>query len=244
MFDEDENLYCLVNHDTNANVPFSTGDAKKILELDEKVKEVLYGEGNLTVDVSCDGDLRLMISVRQFNRTRIVDIYREKNGQRISGVALIHDHYALLMGHLKTRVFGNDTPDSQKHISAIDFLACVSLAEHTRIAVNRLSREGCHGCKIDHPSQKNHSCLMRDAEEHLEDFGHEAFGRVGSLAQETFNESLRTLARQHIPIFVKEKDCDIDIRGTYNYEDVLGVLREQTTCEWADVIRSVVLQKM
>ena len=40
-------------------------------------------------------------------------------------------------------------------------------ARKVREVVVDLTRKHCYGCRIDHPSQRNHSCLMMSDLEHL-----------------------------------------------------------------------------
>ena len=44
--------------------------------------------------------------------------------------------------------------------------------------IAKLTRERCHGCKIDHPSQTQHSCLTLDSEDHINVYFEEAWNRI------------------------------------------------------------------
>ena len=66
--------------------------------------------------------------------------------------------------------------ESQDHvdeISAVEYQKMFSLIEvkYTHAVfteIERLCEENCHGCKIDHPSQRQHDCLMLTAKEKWE----------------------------------------------------------------------------
>ena len=42
-----------------------------------------------------------------------------------------------------------------------------SLVEVIEEMIEKLKKSTCAGCEIDHPSQTRHTCIMRDAQEHL-----------------------------------------------------------------------------
>lgn len=44
--------------------------------------------------------------------------------------------------------------------------------------IAKLIQERCHGCQVDHLSQKQHSCIMLDSEEHIKLYFEEAWDRI------------------------------------------------------------------
>ena len=48
--------------------------------------------------------------------------------------------------------------------SYFDFIYAKAMYEHLGNTVKRM----CQGCEVDHPSQKQHSCVMNDSQEHIE----------------------------------------------------------------------------
>ena len=59
--------------------------------------------------------------------------------------------------------------------------------------VQRFCRERCCGCKIDHPSQRQHDCLMLTDEERWNLYCEEAKANVNERVWAEFNEALRVL---------------------------------------------------
>jgi len=58
-------------------------------------------------------------------------------------------------------------------------------ARKVREVVEDLTRKHCYGCRIDHPSQRNHSCLMMSDLEHLNMYFDDAMEEID--CQEVLN---------------------------------------------------------
>ena len=87
--------------------------------------------------------------------------------------------------------------------------------------IGKLRTEKCCGCKVDHPSQRRHECLMMSEEEGWEMHGVEAirreFGR-GTIWKK-FNEAVRVLKLTQYPRAL-EHYCSLK----KNYTETLGFL--------------------
>ena len=61
--------------------------------------------------------------------------------------------------------------------------------------VNKLRKEKCYGCKIDHPSQRQHDCIMMTEEEAWETYGLEAIEHIfqKQILQKQFTEAIRVM---------------------------------------------------
>ena len=58
----------------------------------------------------------------------------------------------------------------QKQFSLLEAIFANAVASE----INQLCQEYCNGCKIDHPSQRQHDCLMMDEDERWEMYGFDA----------------------------------------------------------------------
>ena len=58
----------------------------------------------------------------------------------------------------------------QKQFSLLEAIFADAVASE----INQLCQEYCCGCKIDHPSQSQHDCLMMDEDERWEMYGFDA----------------------------------------------------------------------
>ena len=54
------------------------------------------------------------------------------------------------------------------------------LLNEMQVKINQLTTEGCHGCQIDHPSQRRHACCMLDLDERVLMYFDEAFSFIDS----------------------------------------------------------------
>ena len=69
------------------------------------------------------------------------------------------------------------------------FLQCIDLR------VEELGKEKCYGCEIEHPSQRQHDCLMMSDEEAWETYGLEAIEHIfqKQILQKQFTEAIRIM---------------------------------------------------
>ena len=79
--------------------------------------------------------------------------------------------------------------DHQKLFALIETIYTEALMRE----VQRFCRERCCGCKIDHPSQRQHDCLMLTDEERWNLYCEEAKANVNERVWAEFNEALRVL---------------------------------------------------
>ena len=90
-------------------------------------------------------------------------------------------------------------------------------AKVVRETLYEVAQENCHGCRIDHPSQKQHDvCLFMSLEEKLDYFLDEALERVDlERATEKWNKALEELfpaqATSHIALYdYKSTNTELD----------------------------------
>ena len=79
----------------------------------------------------------------------------------------------------------------QKQFSLLEAIFANAVASE----INQLCQEYCCGCKIDHPSQRQHDCLMMDEDERWEMYGFDAIERVNNkrMIWDEFVEAARVL---------------------------------------------------
>ena len=64
-------------------------------------------------------------------------------------------------------------------------------AEEIASGINQLVADNCNGCIIDHPSQRQHSCLMMESDERLSLYFDDALSKVSEASvMENFMNSL------------------------------------------------------
>ena len=75
----------------------------------------------------------------------------------------------------------------------------VIYAEAVFNEISKLSKERCCGCEYDHPSQRQHDCLMLSEQEKWESYGLEAIDRVINkrMVWREFLEAIRVLKLQY-----------------------------------------------
>lgn len=69
------------------------------------------------------------------------------------------------------------------------------LQDEMKIKINDLVVQNCHGCAIDHPSQRQHVCCMMDLDERVLIYFDEAFAsmnvnRVIEVVKESLQQKL------------------------------------------------------
>ena len=102
------------------------------------------------------------------------------------------------MNFSKDFTYGNEVFTDE--VSSVDYQKFCKLLE-TIIAcavsdeIEKLSKERCCGCEYDHPSQRQHDCLMLTVEEKWTTYGLEAMERVNSkqMIRHLFLEAMRIL---------------------------------------------------
>ena len=102
------------------------------------------------------------------------------------------------MNFSKDFTYGNKVFTDE--VSSVDYQKLCKLLE-TIIAwavsdeIEKLSKERCCGCEYDHPSQRQHDCLMLTVEEKWATYGLEAMERVNSkqMIWHLFLEAMRIL---------------------------------------------------
>ena len=106
--------------------------------------------------------------------------------------------------------------------------------------VQELRKEKCCGCKIDHPSQRRHDCLMMSEEEGWITYGPEAIEHVleKGILWKQFREAIRIMqfiphdhARRHFQKLSSDREATLELLMDLNfktnlaeYQDILGYL--------------------
>ena len=89
-------------------------------------------------------------------------------------------------------------------VSSSDYKRLFSLleaiyAEAVACEVGKLAKERCCGCEYDHPSQRQHDCLMLSEQERWQSYGLEAIERVivKRMVWREFVEAIRVMKLQY-----------------------------------------------
>ena len=86
------------------------------------------------------------------------------------------------MNFSKDFTYGNEvftdevSVDCQKFCKLLETIIAWAVSDE----IEKLSKERCCGCEYDHPSQRQHDCLMLTVEEKWTTYGLEAMERVNS----------------------------------------------------------------
>ena len=108
--------------------------------------------------------------------------------------------------------------------------------------VNKLRKELCCGCKVDHPSQRRHDCIMMSEEEGWIKHGKKAIKRVfeNKILRKLFRDGVRVMkldyheqVTEHFDNLSNHFETTLDLLkdlkfnsvGFPEYQDVLGYLR-------------------
>ena len=107
--------------------------------------------------------------------------------------------------------------------------------------VQELRKEKCCGCKVDHPSQRKHDCLMMTEEEGWITYGLEAIDYVlqQGILWKQFREAIRIMqlipyehTHKHIQKLSSDHEATLEIlidlmfnADLSEYQDILGYLR-------------------
>jgi hypothetical protein len=105
--------------------------------------------------------------------------------------------------------------------------------------VNKLRKEKCWGCIVDHPSQKRHECLMMSEDEGWIMHGLEAIERVieSQVVWKHFTEAIRVMklnyhehATEHFQNLTRNHETTLELlkdlkfkSGISEYQAILGV---------------------
>ena len=122
----------------------------------------------------------------------------------------------------------------QTNLMNVIFSQCIDLR------VQQLRKEKCCGCEIDHPSQRQHDCLMMSDEEAWITYGLEAIEHVlqKEILQKQFTEARRIMKlppHEHVLQHFQKLKSDhvstleviMDLKFNANlseYQDILGYL--------------------
>ena len=112
------------------------------------------------------------------------------------------------------------------------FSQCIDLR------VEELRKEKCYGCEIDHPSQRQHDCIVMTEEEAWETYGIEAIEHIfqKQILQKQFMEAIRIMKltpREHVlqhyqklkSNHVSALELIMDVKKNVSeYQDSLGYL--------------------
>ena len=116
------------------------------------------------------------------------------------------------------------------------------LLEAVDDAVNKLRKEFCCGCKVDHPSQRRHECIMMSEEEGWLMHGEKAIEQVieHQILWKLFSEAIRVMkldyyeqVTDHFKNLTKDYETTFNLltdlkfngSGLPEYQSVLGYLR-------------------
>ena len=88
-------------------------------------------------------------------------------------------------------------PTITERQNTIEELLIEAFAEHLSSEVYKLTQENCNGCKIDHPSQRQHDCLMMDNTTMTYNYLDEAMGRID---QDQAMKNFIDLTNEHLPM--------------------------------------------
>ncbi|CAB4036375.1 Hypothetical predicted protein [Paramuricea clavata] len=96
--------------------------------------------------------------------------------------------------------------------------------------IQRLLKEKCPGCEVDHPSQRRHDCIMLSDEEGWLLHGLEAVEHVieHGIVRKQFLEAIRVMkleyygcAKEHYVNLIKDREVTLDflgdLRGSFSY---------------------------
>ena len=88
-------------------------------------------------------------------------------------------------------------PTLSERQDAIEKLLIDAFADHLRYEIVTLTNENCNGCKIDHPSQRQHDCCMMDNTTMTFNYLDAAMERID---QEKAMKTFIDLANEHLPM--------------------------------------------
>ena len=94
-------------------------------------------------------------------------------------------------------VENTEEPTISERQIAIENLLIDAFAEHLSTEVYKLTQENCNGCKIDHPSQRQHDCLMMDNTTMTYNYLDEAMERID---QDKAMKNFIDLSNEHLPM--------------------------------------------
>ena len=97
--------------------------------------------------------------------------------------------------HLPKRTLPTDIGNEERFLSHRQKIIQEKLikcyAEEIASVINQLLVENCNGCIIDHPSQRQHPCLMMESDERLSLYFDDALSKVSEASvMENFMNSL------------------------------------------------------
>ena len=131
----------------------------------------------------------------------------------------------------KRRVVETKTLSPQ--LKQMESLLDILTAEKTMHKIEKLTKDLCHGCFIDHPSQTQHSCLMDTFAERLDSVFDEALDSVwmSHLVDEWMKYVTHTdFAANLHPVYLIKYSCSEWLEKTYKCD------------EWRARIRNLLLQ--
>ena len=106
------------------------------------------------------------------------------------------------------------------------------------VHVHKLRKEKCYGCEIDHPSQRQHDCIMMTEDETWESYGLEAVQHIfeKDMIQKLFTEATRIMkltphehVHQHFKNLKNNHVSTLEMimekkENLSEYQDILGYL--------------------
>ena len=88
-------------------------------------------------------------------------------------------------------------PTISERQDAIEKILINAFADHLSYEVLTLTKENCNGCKIYHPSQRQHDCLMMDNTTMTYNYLDEAMRRID---QDQAMKNFIDLTNEHLPM--------------------------------------------
>ena len=112
------------------------------------------------------------------------------------------------------------------------------LSQCVDLRVEKLRKEKCYGCEIEHPSQRQHDCLMMSNEEAWETYGLEAIEHIfqDQILEKQFTEAIRIMKltpHEHVLQYYKNLKNDyastlemiMEVKKNLSeHQDILGYL--------------------